>query len=84
MACDHARAAASAYAGVLGVPALLPRRWFAPLAEGGHDHGARDLLRAHADQVHAVPAPPLADDVDTPEQASVLTQPSLGANPAQE
>lgn len=81
---DPTRAAASEYAGVLGVPALLPRRWFAPLAEGGHDHGARDLLRAHADQVHAVPAPSLADDVDTPEQASGLTRPSLGANPAQE
>jgi len=81
---DPTRAAASEYAGVLGVPALLPRRWFAPLAEGGHDHGARDLLRANADQVHAVPAPSLADDVDTPEQASGLTRPSLGANPAQE
>ena len=81
---DPTRAAASEYAGVLGVPALLPRRWFAPLAEGGHDHGARDLLRAHADKVHAVPAPSLADDVDTPEQASGLTRPSLGANPAQE
>lgn len=81
---DPMRAAASAYAGILGVPALLPRAWFAPLSEGGHDHGARDLLRTHADQVHAVAAPPLADDIDTPEQASDLTRLSLGANPAQE
>jgi CTP:molybdopterin cytidylyltransferase MocA len=81
---DPTRAAASAYAGVLGVPALLPRAWFARLAEGGHDHGARDLLRANAAQVKAIPAPPLADDIDTPEQASAVTGDSLGANPAQE
>lgn len=81
---DPARAAASAYAGVLGVPALLPRAWFARLADGGADHGARELLRAHAGQVHAIAAPPLADDIDTPEQAARVTGSSLGANPAQE
>ena len=81
---DPARAAASAYAGVLGVPALLPRAWFARLAEGRQDQGARDLLRANAGQVHAVAAPPLADDIDTPEQARAVTGDSLGANPAQE
>jgi molybdenum cofactor cytidylyltransferase len=81
---DPLRAAASAYAGVLGVPALLPRSWFAALAGGGHDRGARDLLRAHADQVHAVAAPPLAEDIDTPAQARGLTGPSLGRNPAEE
>lgn len=81
---DPLRAAASAYAGVLGVPALLPRSWFAALAGGGHDRGARDLLRAHADQVHAVAAPPLAQDIDTPAQVRGLTGPSLGGNPAEE
>ncbi|HEX4853418.1 nucleotidyltransferase family protein [Arenimonas sp.] len=81
---DPARAAASAYGGVLGVPALLPRGWFAALAGGGHDRGARDLLRSHAGQVHAVPAPPLADDIDTPAQARAATGGSLGPNPAQE
>lgn len=81
---DPARAAASAYAGVLGVPALLPRAWFARLADGGHDHGARALLRANAGLVHAVAAPPLADDIDTPEQARAAAAGSLGANPAQE
>jgi CTP:molybdopterin cytidylyltransferase MocA len=81
---DPARAAASAYAGVLGVPALLPRRWFRALSEGGHDRGARDLLRAHADQVHAIAAPPLAEDIDTPSQALGVTGSSLGADPAQE
>ena len=61
-------AAASAYAGVLGVPALLPRAWFAELATGHDDRGARDLLRQRAAQVAAVPAPGLAADLDTPAQ----------------
>ena len=56
----------------------------ARLAEGRQDLGARDLLRANAGQVHAVAAPPLAEDIDTPEQARAVTGDSLGANPAQE
>lgn len=81
---DPTRAAASAYAGVLGVPALLPRAWFTRLAASGLDRGARDLLRANAGQVHAVAAPPLAHDIDTPAQARGLTAPSLGGNPGEE
>lgn len=65
---DPAHAAASAYAGVLGVPALLPRAWFGALASGRDDRGARELLRRHASQVSAVPAPDLAQDLDTPAQ----------------
>lgn len=61
-------AAASAYAGVLGVPALLPCAWFAELAAGDHDRGARDLLRQRAARVAPVPAPALAHDLDTPAQ----------------
>ncbi|HEU0152317.1 MAG TPA: nucleotidyltransferase family protein [Arenimonas sp.] len=81
---DPARAAASAYAGVLGVPALLPRAWFARLAAGGHDQGARDLLRARAADVQAIDAPALAQDLDTPEQARAVTGTSLGANQGEE
>lgn len=58
------RAAASAYAGVLGVPALLPRAWFNELAQLRGDVGARALLRARASGVVAVAAPALARDVD--------------------
>ncbi|MDR2013439.1 MAG: nucleotidyltransferase family protein [Rhodanobacter sp.] len=60
------RAAASAYAGVLGVPALLPRAWFARIAHLEGDVGARALLRERAGEVIAVPAPALARDLDTP------------------
>ncbi|GAB2663452.1 nucleotidyltransferase family protein [Arenimonas aestuarii] len=65
---DPAHAAASAYAGVLGVPALLPRTWFEELATGRDDRGARELLRRHEQEVSAVPAPGLAHDLDTPAQ----------------
>lgn len=81
---DPTRAAASAYEGVLGVPALLPRAWFARLAEGRDDQGARALLRAHAAGVHAVAAPALAHDIDTPAQARGLAGRSLGGNRTEE
>ncbi len=62
---DPARASASAYAGVLGVPAVLPRAWWSAL-EPQADRGARDLLRARAAEVSAVEAAELARDIDTP------------------
>jgi CTP:molybdopterin cytidylyltransferase MocA len=63
---DPAGAAASGYAGTLGVPALLPRSWFSLLIEGSGDSGARELLRAMQDRVQVVPAPQLERDVDRP------------------
>ena len=61
------RAVASAYAGVLGVPALLPRAWFGELAALRGDVGARALLRDRAQHVVAIDAPALAHDIDTPD-----------------
>jgi molybdenum cofactor cytidylyltransferase len=59
-----ARAVASAYAGVLGVPAVLPRGWFDEIVALRGDAGARALLRARRDDVIALPAPELAGDID--------------------
>ena len=64
------RAVASAYADVLGVPALLPRGWFADLAALRGDTGARALLRARRDEVIAIRAPDLAHDIDTPDDVT--------------
>lgn len=80
---DPARAAASAYAGVLGVPALLPRAWFADLATLDGDRGARDLLRLRAAQVHAVPCAPLSRDIDVPADLHARAS-SLGPGNQQE
>lgn len=60
------RAVASAYADVHGVPALLPRTWFAEIARLDGDVGARELLRARDREVVAIAAPALARDLDTP------------------
>lgn len=58
---DHA--AASAYADRVGVPALLPRAWFADLCDDRHGAGA--LLAQRVDRVQAIANAALAWDVDT-------------------
>jgi molybdenum cofactor cytidylyltransferase len=80
---DPARAVASAYAGVLGVPALLPRAWFADLAALDGDRGARDLLRQRAADVHAIACAPLSRDIDVPADLHARAS-SLGAGNQQE
>jgi CTP:molybdopterin cytidylyltransferase MocA len=58
-------AVASRYAGVRGVPALLPRAWFGELAAARGDAGARELLRGRAN-VREVVNEALARDIDLP------------------
>lgn len=62
---------ASRYAGVLGVPALFPRRTFAALRALRGGQGARELLRG-GEPVIAVDWPDGAADVDTPQDAARL------------
>jgi len=57
-------AAASAYRGRLGVPALLPRAWFVELGADAGDQGARRLLACRREDVAAVANEALALDVD--------------------
>lgn len=64
-------AAASFYHGHLGVPALLPRQWFAQLPTSG-DRGARDLLDAHRANVAVVANEALALDIDQPADLVAL------------
>ena len=66
------RAIASGYAGVVGVPAVLPREWFPELLGLSGDVGARELLRRHADRVEVIEAPALAYDVDEPADRADL------------
>jgi CTP:molybdopterin cytidylyltransferase MocA len=61
------RAAASAYGGCIGVPAVLPRSWFADLEQLDGDTGARALLRARRAEVCVVEAAQLAADIDSPD-----------------
>ena len=71
---DPTRAVASAYADVIGVPAVLPRAWFADVLRLQGDRGARDLLRRRDAEVVKIAAPALARDIDTPRDARVVTR----------
>lgn len=59
----------AAFDGTPGHPVLLPARFRPALMRLTGDQGARDLLRAHADQVRAVVLPGChaVTDLDTPE-----------------
>ncbi len=61
---DPARAAASRYDDHLGVPALLPRAWFADLQKLEGDRGAGALLAQFHTQVIAIDNPALMIDID--------------------
>ncbi len=63
---------AAAYDGATGVPALFARRFFAELRELPGDSGARRVLARHAADVHAIPFPGGAVDVDTPADVARL------------
>jgi len=57
------RAVASAYANTVGVPALLPKHWFATILSVRGDQGARDRLRSDPNVIR-IDAPELTQDVD--------------------
>lgn len=46
---------ASAYGGVLGVPALFPKKFFPDLLALSGDHGGKKIIQAHLHEVEAVP-----------------------------
>jgi len=59
-------AVASAYASVIGVPAIFPAAWFHELKQLQGDQGARALLATRSSQVRSVVAEELARDIDVP------------------
>jgi CTP:molybdopterin cytidylyltransferase MocA len=71
-AAEAGKIAASSYAGVIGVPAVFPKRWFGDLESLTGDRGARMLIREHADDTIVLPCPEAAFDIDTEADALVL------------
>lgn len=69
---------ASAYAGTLGTPVLLPAHWRERLLALDGDHGARWLLRASGERVHTIHAPQLALDLDDAQDFASLQPPIPG------
>lgn len=63
---------ASAYKDQLGVPALFDKKWFPALMQLTGDQGARKLLKAYPDEIHAISFPEGAFDLDTPENYAFL------------
>lgn len=57
----------AAYNGTVGVPALFAARLFPELLQLRGQRGAKPVLRAHVDELQAVPCPEAAFDLDTPE-----------------
>jgi len=57
----------------LGVPALFAASFFDRLRSLSGDHGAREILRAHAEEAAALDLPEARFDVDTPEDYERLT-----------
>ena len=63
---------ASAYDGILGVPALFDRRLFPELLALEGEEGARRIIARHPRDVHAIPFPGGALDIDTPQDCEQL------------
>lgn len=70
---DDNRLVASAYDGVIGVPALFAREYLEELTNLTGDAGAGAWLRERPDSVTAVPLERAALDIDTPSDAARLT-----------
>lgn len=64
--------AASAYSGVLGVPAAFASAVFPELATLVGDQGARSILRRDPSRVRAIDFPAGAIDIDTPQDLRAM------------
>jgi len=58
---------ASEYAGIMGVPALFSFALFPELLALRGENGARSVIQRHITEVHLIPFPNGALDIDTPE-----------------
>ncbi|WPP48606.1 nucleotidyltransferase family protein [Catalinimonas niigatensis] len=65
---------ASAYKGILGVPAYFHHLCFVSLTQLEGPIGARKFIQQHAKEVEAVPFPLGAVDIDTPEDYARLKE----------
>jgi molybdenum cofactor cytidylyltransferase len=64
--------AAATYAGTIGVPAVFNRNYFAGLKDLPARAGAKQVLKAHNDQVAKVEMEEAALDLDTPDDVKRL------------
>ena len=74
------RPAAARYSNRLGVPAIVPARYWGELSTLAGDRGAGAWLNARAHVVTWIPMPNAAFDVDTPAELAVLKKPGRSRN----
>jgi len=68
------RIVATAYAGTVGPPVILPRTCFAELRALTGDRGARSVLQRHAAAITSIAFEDAAADIDTPQDLEGLRQ----------
>ncbi|KXI30801.1 nucleotidyltransferase family protein [Paraglaciecola hydrolytica] len=61
------------YGHVQGVPAIIPRRFFAELSQLNSDKGARALINQYPEHVHSLAMPNAAIDIDTQQDLNSLS-----------
>ena len=66
------RAAAASYGGRLGIPAILPRRFWRSARRASGDVGAREILRRPGARITTVSVPAAAVDIDTERDLEAL------------
>ncbi len=66
------RAAASSYDNRLGIPAVLPRRFWRDAKRARGDVGAREILRRPGTRITTVPLPAAGVDIDTEADLAAL------------
>ncbi len=69
-ACKQSCMVASVYAGIRGVPAIIPRGLFPELIALQGDHGARKILQHSKHPVVEVACERVVVDIDTPDDLS--------------
>jgi len=62
---DGTRIVASAYAGTVGTPAIIPRSFFAAVMALQGDRGAKSIIELNASEVDTVSIPEAEFDIDT-------------------
>lgn len=69
--------AAAQYRERIGAPAIFPRRLFAELRRLTGDVGARTVLEHRLHEVHSVPMPSAAFDLDSPEDLAAMVDSAI-------
>lgn len=69
---DKSRIVASAFAGTIGSPVIIPRQYFPEIMKLKGDRGAKSIIERYPDEVDALDIPEAEFDIDTEEDYTKL------------